>query len=339
MTHPHGLPGAIPGTVSLPDPWGNNLLERLSPSSNAEPTGLPTAVMSPHPVAAALAQEPTLPAPITPNATISFRDHPDYARLSARHADALGSRIIGWIKQIFRNDDIAGRVARAAVGAQRPVTTGRRIVVVGAGGGTGATTVAVALGHTLAGIRRAAVALVAAAGTDAMSWRLDVPQLAQSPDDACVGDYASQAALMTHSGHLAAIQPGWDAAALARGLGRFFAVTVIDAGQQPPSQLVAEAHCVVVVGSADAAGLIQVRSRMPSDDTSPRHIAALVPRDRSTTTTPYLAELRAASIPALQIPYDRHLAGGAALHLALMSERTQVGFGELASMAMMRSEV
>ena len=262
--------------------------------------------------------------------TPTLRDHPDYARLSKRHALPGWRRFLSWFTRIFRSDDVTSRVTRAAAGAQRPVTTGRRVVVVGASGGVGTTSIATGLARTLTAVRNAPVALMAIDEGDDLASRLDVPSISPARSDLPAADFAGQLSTMTESGRVAAIRPHEDAAAMARGLGRFFAVTVVDAGRHPSTQLTTEAHAVVIVASANAAGATAA-TRTAAE------LRSAGVRDEAVMTV-LLARharfLREAGITTFALPHDRHLAGGAALHLRLAAENTQVVLGELAAAIM-----
>ena len=270
--------------------------------------------------------------------TPTLRDHPDYARLSKRHALPGWRRFLSWFTRIFRSDDVASRVTRAATGAQRPVTTGRRVVVIGASGGVGTTSIATGLARTLTAVRNAPVALMAIDEGDDLASRLDVPSISPARSDLPAADFAGQLSTMTESGRVAAIRPHEDAAAMARGLGRFFAVTVVDAGRHPSTQLTTEAHAVVIVASANAAGATaatrtaaELRSAGVRDEAV---MTVLLPRLPGDETARHARFLREAGITTFALPHDRHLAGGAALHLRLAAENTQVVLGELAAAIM-----
>ena len=229
-------------------------------------------------------------------------------------------------------------MTRAAAGAQRPVTTGRRVVVVGASGGVGTTSIATGLARTLTAVRNAPVALMAIDEGDDLASRLDVPSISPARSDLPAADFAGQLSTMTESGRVAAIRPHEDAAAMARGLGRFFAVTVVDAGRHPSTQLTTEAHAVVIVASANAAGATaatrtaaELRSAGVRDEAV---MTVLLPRLPGDETARHARFLREAGITTFALPHDRHLAGGAALHLRLAAENTQVVLGELAAAIM-----
>ena len=276
----------------------------------------------------------------TPMASGSLRSHREYEHLSGRHAVPRWRRFFTWFARVFRSDDTASRVARASAGAQRPVTTGRRIVIVGASGGVGSTSVATGLAMTLAAVRNALVAFVASGASDDLEARLNIAPLPRASSDLPTNSFDNQLAGMSvpQIGRLAAVRPHSDTAAMSRSLGRYFAITVVDAGREPSEQLVREAHALVVVGSASASGeaaAVRCAARLRGAGATPQTIiVALIPRTPREKPGPPAQRLRAFGLPAAVIPYDRHIAGGAALRLNLASEETQVALGELAAAAM-----
>ena len=258
---PAGFPLAAPPQPAPPTPQAQPRSQQPWPASQPQPAGhsweqTPGRVLSPppHPTTSPHEPPPTQQPHEGEPQKPTLRDHPDYARLSKRNAVPGWRRALGWFTRIFRSDDVASRVTRAAAGAQRPVTTGRRVVVVGASGGVGTTSIATGLARTLTAVRNAPVALMAIDEGDDLASRLDVASISPAHSDLPAADFAGQLSTMTESGRVAAIRPHEDAAAMARGLGRFFAVTVVDAGRRPPAQLTTEAHAVVIVASANAAG-------------------------------------------------------------------------------------
>ena len=93
-----------------------------------------------------------------------------------RPAESQLHRFLAGSAGLFRGDDYPQRLAEAAAGTQLPVTTGRRIAVVGSRGGAGKTTVAALLARIYAAMRADAVAAVdnaPEAGT--LGHRLGVP--------------------------------------------------------------------------------------------------------------------------------------------------------------------
>ena len=312
------------------------------PAQNPLPLHPPQTVATP-PLAQTtppLAQATPPLAQATPMASGSLRSHREYEHLSGRHAVPRWRRFFTWFARVFRSDDTASRVARASAGAQRPVTTGRRIVIVGASGGVGSTSVATGLAMTLAAVRNALVAFVASGASDDLEARLNIAPLPRASSDLPTNSFDNQLAGMSvpQNGRLAAVRPHSDTAAMSRSLGRYFAITVVDAGREPSEQLVREAHALVVVGSASASGeaaAVRCAARLRGAGATPQTIlVALIPRTPREKPGPPAQRLRAFGLPAAVIPYDRHIAGGAALRLNLASEETQVALGELAAAAM-----
>lgn len=305
------------------------------PAQNPLPLHPPQTVATPP-----LAQTTPPLAQATPMASDSLRSHREYEHLSGRHAVPRWRRFFTWFARVFRSDDTASRVARASAGAQRPVTTGRRIVIVGASGGVGSTSVATGLAMTLAAVRNALVAFVTSGASDDLEARLNIAPLPRASSDLPTNSFDNQLAGMSvpQNGRLAAVRPHSDTAAMSRSLGRYFAITVVDAGREPSEQLVREAHALVVVGSASASGeaaAVRCAARLRGAGATPQTIlVALIPRTPREKPGPPAQRLRAFGLPAAVIPYDRHIAGGAALRLNLASEETQVALGELAAAAM-----
>ena len=305
------------------------------PAQNPLPLHPPQTVATPP-----LAQTTPPLAQATPMASDSLRSHREYEHLSGRHAVPRWRRFFTWFARVFRSDDTASRVARASAGAQRPVTTGRRIVIVGASGGVGSTSVATGLAMTLAAVRNALVAFVTSGASDDLEARLNIAPLPRASSDLPTNSFDNQLAGMSvpQNGRLAAVRPHSDTAAMSRSLGRYFAITVVDAGREPSEQLVREAHALVVVGSASASGeaaAVRCAARLRGAGATPQTIlVALILRTPREKLRPPAQRLRAFGLPAAVIPYDRHIAGGAALRLNLASEETQVALGELAAAAM-----
>lgn len=96
--------------------------------------------------------------------------------LRTRPAESALHRVLAGSADLFRGDDYPQRLAEAAAGTQLPVTTGRRIAVVGTRGGAGKTTVAALLARIYAAMRTDTVAAVdLAPGAGTLGLRLGVP--------------------------------------------------------------------------------------------------------------------------------------------------------------------
>lgn len=96
--------------------------------------------------------------------------------LRTRPAESPLHRLLSGSADLFRGDDYPQRLAEAAAGTQLPVTTGRRIALVGSRGGAGKTTVAALLARIYAAMRSDTVAAVdLAPGAGTLGLRLGVP--------------------------------------------------------------------------------------------------------------------------------------------------------------------
>ncbi len=104
-------------------------------------------------------------------------------RLRTRPADRWPTRTTRAVTGLFRSDEFGRRLTEAAAGAQSPVTTGRRIAVVGSRGGSGRTTTTALLARLYAALRQDPVAAVdMAAGRGTLALRLGAeraPSLAE----------------------------------------------------------------------------------------------------------------------------------------------------------------
>lgn len=93
-----------------------------------------------------------------------------------RPAESSLLRVLAGSAGLFRGDDYPQRLAEAAAGTQLPVTTGRRIAVVGSRGGAGKTTAAALLARVYAALRADAVAAVDnAPESGTLGFRMGVP--------------------------------------------------------------------------------------------------------------------------------------------------------------------
>lgn len=96
--------------------------------------------------------------------------------LRTRPAESALHRVLTGSAHLFQGDDYPQRLAEAAAGTQRAVTTGRRIAVVGTRGGAGKSTAAALLARVYAAMRADAVAAVdLAPGAGTLGLRLGVP--------------------------------------------------------------------------------------------------------------------------------------------------------------------
>jgi MinD-like ATPase involved in chromosome partitioning or flagellar assembly len=231
----------------------------------------------------------------------------------------------------------------AVAGVQVPVTTGRRIAVVSARGGSGKSTVAALLGLVYAARRRdRALALDAELNLGSLAWRLGIPPgvtLADVGPPVLTGRLAAgdqiERAVPRHPGGLWVLPgpPPESAAGIpptgplecARVLSRHFGVTVIDCGAGLSSRtnlaVLADAHAVLLVTHATIDGVrsaeLGLRQLGASlDGFGGRAVAVLVsmnPRTEGLDLTAAQAALAPYAADVIRLPYDRHLAAGGSI--------------------------
>ncbi|WP_279580381.1 AAA family ATPase [Fodinicola feengrottensis] len=257
-------------------------------------------------------------------------------------------------------------LTEAAAGVQRPVTTGRRIAIAGVRGGCGKSTLAALVGSVYAARRTDRVlAIDADPNAGSLAWRLGVtgaPALSQVGPQLLSGrglDAASvdQIIARTPSGLSVlpgapdgdAVVPPTGARDVARILSRFFAVTVLDcpAGLNSDATLavLADSHAIVLVTSASADGIRSLRGPLDrvasaSPDTLRHTLVALVSHNPTSEGIDLAKADRALAgygIPIRHLPYDRHLAAGAAISLDQLAEPTVTAGTVIAADAIARA--
>ena len=246
---------------------------------------------------------------------------------------------------------LSERLVRASTAVEAPITTGRRIVVVGVSGGVGTTTVAALSAKLLGSIRQEPVMAIDAtdesgqllhyAGADkdallsAAALKLRSQPVRTLPD--VVGSAAACGNQVFALG-----RPEVPAATDARIgatewtdlsaiISRFVAVTVVDAGASPRSgqttDLLETAHAVIVVapdtvfGTARAAA---VRAALSGSHTGIPVVTVLTSINRPIGRVQYTAGL----------PFDRHLAAGGPIRLSHLGARTRIAATEIAGSAL-----
>lgn len=262
-----------------------------------------------------------------------------YTALSRRDGRVLPARALGHLRSLVVADTPPERLTRAWSGAQAPVSTGRRVLVVGAHGGAGTSTVAVCLAQELQARRADGVALV-----DAAPGRAGLRDRLRQPPD---GDVETAAADSRRSADLRVYAPAPRdpslAEQLATSLRRVASIVITDHGCAVPrapgstGALVVVAHCSVQgVGTAVAA----VQEAQQSGWERQRVLVVLtqVPRSSGVSSAQALAELRRLRIPALLLRHDRHLAGAAQVAASRLAPATQLQLAELAA-AVVRAAV
>ncbi|MEU6174624.1 MinD/ParA family protein [Streptantibioticus parmotrematis] len=302
--------------------------------------------------AAAAPTRPPQPVPALP---------PEAAALSVGkpvRGDGLPRRALRSLRTLFASSSAADveRVERVAALLQKPVTTGRQIVVTSVHGGAGKTTLAALLGSCYAHHRPDPVLMIEANPTlGTLPARVGAPTLLWSA--------AEFARVVTPHmrfdqviGYLAGLpEGGWllpgskgqigaqlglsDYQRVATALRRFFAITVVDCETLPGElarSAMAGAQARVLATPATPEGVAATRAVLEWMGSLPRPllrgtVVAL------THTTPHqsLDTARAArylgigEVRVVAVPHDRHLARGGAIRTGLLGRPVHAAATEL----------
>ncbi|MCQ1947906.1 hypothetical protein [Arthrobacter sp. zg-Y1116] len=287
--------------------------------------------------------------------------------LRTRPAEGLLRRSVSSAGNLFRGDDYPHRLAEAAAGAQAPVSTGRRIAVVGSRGGAGKTTLAALLGSVYSSMRTDAVTVLDNApsgGTlalrtgvpDAASLDIAAAELSRRPPTSL----ADLSALLTPAGRGNLLVTGRrgtggrpaadDAAAKALSLtiSRYCPITVMDCGtglDLPSTRwALSQSHLAVFTTTASVAGLEDAGLYATAWQRDPALAAVplLVVVVRNQPDAPFRADAEARrltrmGIDAVGLGYDRHLAAGVEISLGLLARRTRLEAAALAAGVLARA--
>jgi len=294
------------------------------------------------------AQAPAVETPAVP------APRPDPAPSSAtgrrRNGDTLWERVRFEVTDVVTSGSLSERLIRASAAVEAPITTGRRIVVVGTAGGAGTSTVTAVMAKLFGSLRQETVmALDSTDHSGRLLRYLGAP--APAPMSALMHQLRTLPVRTLPDATAGAVPCGnqifaadrQDVPTLADSpigvaewtdvsstLSRFMAVTVVDAGHSPLSRhtaaLLATAHAVVLVtppGEADAALLGKIRTELADSFPAAQQLGVTV-RSR-----------QAGASAADGLPYDRHLAPGGALQLSRLGSRTRIAATELAGRALL----
>jgi MinD-like ATPase involved in chromosome partitioning or flagellar assembly len=261
---------------------------------------------------------------------------------------------------MFTSTRASLELVELAAAVQIPLSTGRRIAVMPAHGGAGTSTVAAALASVYA-VRRADPVVLADASEGSLTWRLGVaggPTMAALARELLAvrgGGLAGFARLLPRTGTGLWVLPGGAAGQpylcrdLIRAMSRVFAVCVTDCprGLDAPATaaVVSEAHALVLVTTATPDGVRLAYQRLAElvaagyAAAPTRAVVAVTGVDPRAASRDDVA--RAAfdrlGVPTVNVPYDRHLAGGAPIVPSHFAEGTTVAATRLAGLALTRA--
>lgn len=276
----------------------------------------------------------------------------------------VGRELVGGIGATSAQQ--TGHQARLALSLQRPVTTGRRIAVASVRGGAGKSTVSALVGSALARHRGDRV-LVLDGDPDlgSVSARLGVEQALslralfggggqpRSFEELSPYLRRASAGLWVLSGRREAGAPApIDASSFGLAqpvLSRFFAVSVVDCATGLYSELstavLARVHALLLVAPATADGVWSAREALDQLAATfyrpllERCVLALISHsaDGAVDLRTAMRTLSLYGVQVVRMPYDRHLAAGAAIDLRRVGNGVQEFTLRAAAEALLRS--
>lgn len=263
----------------------------------------------------------------------------EYARLSRRAGTPAWRRAARRVASLWRADDAPTVLARCGTVIQRPVATGRRVVILGACGGAGTSTIALALAEILAAVRGEATVVLGAPGDGggvlarvAPEAVLTCPEL-WSPAGPGAPDALPDALPNVPVTVFVPPGPGASTRLALQRLARQRSYAIADLGPGGQAQARAhdegaglgEAHAVVVVVApritavAAARGLLRWLTALGAGACT-RLVVCDTGSPTGLSAAAAAAALADLGCPIDVIPPDRHLAAGAQLDLALLAE-------------------
>ncbi|WP_024819749.1 MinD/ParA family ATP-binding protein [Arthrobacter sp. 31Y] len=320
-----------------------------------------TATPAPVPAASDAAAPAAAPpeAPKTPHTELPpsspSAPAPHAARIAAKRrksGDSWWERVRFEVTDAVTSGSLSERLIRASSAVEAPITTGRRIVVLGTAGGAATTTVAALMAKLLGSIRQEPVIAVDATdhggnllrhlgASEAAPLTKLMQQFRTEPvrtlpdavkNAAACGNQvfaAGRADVPALADAPVGLQEWTDVSST---LSRFMAVTVVDGGASPLSRhaaaLMGTAHAVVLVsppGTQEAAKLASLQESLGTSFPDVHQVAVVV-RSRQN---------HEAALSDGVLPYDRHLASGSSLQLSRLGSRTRIAATELTGKALM----
>ncbi len=315
-------------------------------------TGAGPAAPAAAPAAATKATTP-VPPKLLPSTPPALEPRSTRVATSRRKSgDSWWERVRFEVTDAVTSGSLSERLIRASSAVEAPITTGRRIVVLGTAGGVATTTVAAMLAKLLGSIRQEPVIAIDATDHSGNLMRhLGASQVAPLarlmhqfrtepvrtlPDAvknaaACGSQVfaAGRADVPALADQPLGLQEWTDVSST---FSRFMAVTIVDGGASPLSRhaaaLLETAHAVVLVappGNPEAAKLASIQESLNNTFPDVQQVTAVV-RSRQSHD---------AAVRDGVLPYDRHLASGSSLQLSRLGSRTRIAATELTGKALM----
>ena len=317
------------------------------------PIGQPTARVSGFPgMDGTTAEVPPSTPPAPAQQAAPVKATPPRAASRRKSGDTWWERVRFEVTDAVTSGALSERLIRASSAVEAPITTGRRIVILGTAGGAATTTVAALLAKLLGSIRQEPVIAVDATdhsgnllrylGSSQAALLTELMQQFRTQSVRTLPDAVKHAASCGSQVFAAgradvpaladapvALQEWTDVSST---LSRFMAVIVVDGGASPLSRhaaaLLGTAHAVVLVsppGNPEAAKLASIQESLGKSFPEVHQISVVV-RSRQN---------HEAALSDGMLPYDRHLASGSSLQLSRLGSRTRIAATELTGKALM----
>ncbi|MFE4543023.1 hypothetical protein [Arthrobacter sp. NPDC056727] len=319
--------GGFPGMT----PTANRMTDSLAPATRADVPAATHVPSAPRPTPAATARP---------------------AKTRRNGGDTLWERIRFEVTDAVTSGALSERLIRACAAVEAPITTGRRIVVIGTAGGVGTSTITAVLAKLLGSIRQEPIMAVDAtdqagnllhylgapgsATVSALIQQIQIQPVRSLPEATANAAACGNQVFAVNRHNVPALADNpinpkeWTDVSSA--LSRFMAVTLVDAGNAPQSR-----HSAALLETAHAVVLVS-----PPGDSAMARRASI--RDAFTGTFPHLQQLEV-TVRSREpqdrfladgvLPFDRHLAAGGGLQLSRLGARTRIAATEIAGMALL----
>ncbi len=317
--------------------WQSETLRRLQTSDDVEPE------QPDHPSAPEHADQHDAVTGTTtdddPSTIVEGEPRRAYHQLSKRPAAGVVSRTVARLRSVVAGDEQPTELVATWEKIQVPLATGRRVHVVAAHGGAGATTVALCLSHTLHRHRSDGVVLIengdprgGLSGRLAAEPSASVASLSVNPTGFALPEPGEDDALVV-------LAPGTadpeQAYRIATRLRRSHAITVTDGGPDLAAHA-EDVDCVVVVAHNTVRGLAAAyaarQESIAGGVEEQRVLMVLVGSVPNSGLTLHRAmeHVLKNDVAAVSLGPDRHLAGAAAVDPELLGAGTVLDLARLA---------
>lgn len=313
----------------------------------ANPTAPRNAESAPH---ANVPAPAPIPSPGPPPSAPAAAARPLKTRRNG--GDSLWERVRFEVTDAITSGALSERLIRGCAAVEAPITTGRRLVVLGTAGGAGTTTITAVLAKLLGSIRQEPIMALDAtdqagdllrhlgapgpAVMSALMHQFQTRPVRSLPEATTNAAACGNQVFAADRHNVPAVADSpinpreWTD--VSSTLSRFMAVTLVDAGNAPLSRhaaaLLETAHAVVLVsppGEHAAAKLASIQATL----------TGAFPDVQQLEVTVRSRDGHDRGLADRALPFDRHLAGGGALQLSRLGSRTRIAATEIAGAALL----